>query len=165
VVETWAISFCVAESTATAVTVLPARKLAMSTNLGLFETVPNDYLGFGIGTAFDPKRVPSILGLKKEDVSRLASVSVKSVRYDDAIPEQMRDRLEEIANTINMVAQAFDGDVEKTVAWFRARNPMLGDVSPKEMIRLGRYERLRKFILNAMMERVASQKQAGERVH
>lgn len=137
----------------------------MSPSLGLFETVPNDYLGFGIGSSFDPKRVPSVLGLKKEDVSRLASVSVKSVRYDDAIPEQVRDRLEEIANTINMVAQAFDGDVEKTVAWFRARNPMLGDVSPKEMIRLGRYERLRKFILNAMMERMASQQQASANVH
>lgn len=137
----------------------------MSSTLGLFETVPNDYLGFGIGSSFDPKRVPNVLGLKKEDVSRLASVSVKSVRYDDAIPEQVRDRLEEIANTINMVAQAFDGDVEKTVAWFRARNPMLGDVSPKEMIRLGRYERLRKFILNAMMERVASEKQVGAKVH
>lgn len=126
--------------------------------LGLFETVPEDYLKFGLGTAFDAKQVPKILGLKKEDVSRLASVSVKSVRYDEAIPEQVRERLEEIANTINMVAQAFDGDVEKTVAWFRARNPLLGDVSPKDMIRLGRYERLRKFIINAMTERAATRR-------
>ncbi|MCZ7560467.1 MAG: MbcA/ParS/Xre antitoxin family protein [Burkholderiaceae bacterium] len=100
-----------------------------------------------------------MLGLNKEDVSRVASVSVKSVRYDDAIPEQVRDRLEEIANTINMVAEAFDGDIEKTVAWFRARNPMLGDVSPRDMIRLGRYERLRKFIIHAMSDRVAAQQQ------
>ena len=54
-----------------------------------------------------------------------------------------------------MVAKAFDGDVDKTTAWFRARNPMLGDVSPRDMIRLGRYERLRKFIINAMMERIS----------
>ena len=77
------------------------------------------------------------------------------MRYDDAIPEQMRERLEEIASTINMVAKAFDGDADKTSAWFRARNPMLGDVSPRDMIRLGRYERLRKFVINAMMERVS----------
>ena len=127
--------------------------------MGLFETVPMDYLNFGVGAAFDAKRVPNVLGLKKEDVSRLASVSVKSVRYDDAIPEQVRERLEEIANTINLVAQAFDGDVDKTVAWFRARNPLLGDVSPKDMIRLGRYERLRKFIINAMTERAAAQRE------
>lgn len=127
----------------------------MSPGFSLFDTVPDDLLHFGHGDSFDAKRVPSLLGLKKEDVSRLASVSVKSVRYDDAIPEQMRERLEEIASTINMVAKAFDGDAEKTSAWFRARNPMLGDVSPRDMIRLGRYERLRKFIINAMMERVS----------
>ena len=127
----------------------------MSPGFNLFDTVPDDLLHFGHGDSFDAKRVPSLLGLKKEDVSRLASVSVKSVRYDDAIPEQMRERLEEIASTINMVAKAFDGDAEKTSAWFRARNPMLGDVSPRDMIRLGRYERLRKFIINAMMERVS----------
>jgi hypothetical protein len=120
--------------------------------LGLFSTVPEDFLQFGRGEAFDAKRVPSVLGLKKEDVSRLASVSVKSVRYDDAIPENVRERLEEIGNTVNWVAQIFEGDAEKTVAWFKARNPLLGDVSPRDMIRLGRYERLRKFIINAMMD-------------
>ena len=130
-----------------------------SMNMGLFETIPADYLKFGQGPSFKPKRVPELLGLKKEDVSRLASVSVKSVRYDDAMPEQVRERLEEIANTVNLVADAFEGDVEKTVAWFRARNPLLGDVSPKEMIRLGRYERLRKFIINAMIERRGSQRE------
>lgn len=119
---------------------------------GLFGTVPEDHLRFGRGQSFDAKRVPAVLGLKKEDVSRLAAVSVKSVRYDDAIPENVRDRLEEIANTVNLVAQVFEGDVEKTVAWFKARNPLLGDVSPRDMIRLGRYERLRKFIINAMMD-------------
>lgn len=125
----------------------------MTPQFSIFDSVPNDLFHFGSGAAFDAKRVPSLLGLKKEDVSRLASVSVKSVRYDGAIPEQMRDRLEEIASTINMVGQAFGGDTEKTTLWFLARNPMLGDVSPRDMIRLGRYERLRKFIINAMMDR------------
>jgi len=127
----------------------------MNHGIGLFDTVTNDPLRFGIGSSFEPKRVTEALGLKKQDVSRLASVSVKSVRYDDAMPEQMRERLEEIAQTVNLVAQMFDGDAEKAVAWFKARNPMLGDVSPREMIRLGRYERLRKFIVNALLERTS----------
>lgn len=125
----------------------------MNANFGLFNTVPDDVLHFGRGQEFIPKRVPELLGLKKEDVSRLSSVSVKSVRYDENMPEQMRDRLEEIANIINMVAAEFDGDAEKTASWFKARNPLLGDVSPRDMIRLGRYERLRKFIINALIER------------
>ena len=38
--------------------------------------------------------------------------------------------------------------------------PLLDDVSPRDMIRLGRYERLRKFIIHAMTERVANQRAA-----
>jgi hypothetical protein len=118
----------------------------------LFDSVPNDYLGFGHGAGFNAKGVQSFLGLKKDDISRLASVSTKSVRFDEAMPEPVRERLEEIAQAINLVAKVFDGDVDKTVTWFKARNPLLGDISPRDMIRLGRYERLRKFILNAMIE-------------
>lgn len=118
----------------------------------LFDSVPDDYMQFGRGTGFNAKAVQGFLNLKKEDISRISSVSPKSVRFDEAMPEPVRERLEEIAQTINLVARVFEGDVEKTVAWFKARNPLLGDVSPRDMIRLGRYERLRKFIVNAMLE-------------
>jgi len=120
--------------------------------LSLFDSVPEDYLHFGAGDQFRAKEVQGFLGLNREDVARIAAVSGKSVRFDDAMPEPVRERLEEIAQTINMVAGVFAGDVNKTVAWFKARNPLLGDVSPRDMIRLGRYEKLRKFIINAMME-------------
>ena len=55
------------------------------------QTGPPDFFKFGLGDAFDAKKVLQVLGLKKEDVSRLASVSVKSVRYDDAMPLQVRE--------------------------------------------------------------------------
>jgi len=124
------------------------------TPIGLFDNIADDVLQFGIGSSFNAKKVPELLNLKREDISRIASVSVKSVRYDHAIPDQMKERLEEIANTINMVAKVFDGNVEKTCAWFRVKNPLLGDVSPRDMIRLGRYERLRKFIISAMSKNI-----------
>lgn len=127
----------------------------MQAGIGFFDTIPPDVMQFGQGGAFVPKKVPELLDLKKEDVSRLSGVAFSSVRYDDAIPAPMRERLEELANTINMVATLFAGDANKTAAWFKARNPMLGDISPRDMIRLGRYERLRKFIINAMNERNA----------
>ncbi|HNV61137.1 MAG TPA: hypothetical protein PKH72_15930 [Rhodoferax sp.] len=125
----------------------------MNTGLGLFDAVPPDVMNFGQGVAFEPRKIPDLLGLKNEDVSRLSGVSVSSVRYDENMPQQMHERLEEIGVTINMVASMFSGDVNKTATWFRTRNPMLGDVSPRDMIRLGRYERLRKFIINAMTQR------------
>ena len=73
-----------------------------------------------------------------------------AVRYDNYVPEPVRVRLEEIAETINLVTRQFNGDAAKTAAWFNARNPLLGDASPCDMIRLGRYQRLRSFIMQAM---------------
>jgi hypothetical protein len=48
-----------------------------------------------------------------------------------------------------LVAEYFKGDLEKTALWFKIDNPMLGDVSPREMIRAGRFKKLIKFIYNA----------------
>lgn len=131
----------------------------MPAAIGLFDTVANDAFHFGHGSQFNPKLVASTLGFQKQDVSRIARVSVKSVRYDEKIPVEVRDRMEEIAQTANLVAQAFEGDVERTVTWFRTANPLLGDIAPRDMIRMGRYERLRKFIINAMLERQADGRQ------
>lgn len=122
--------------------------------INLFRNIPDrDVLRFGQGAQFQPQRVSEFLGLRKVDVSRVADVSPKSVRWDDAIPAPVRDRMEEIAMTCNLVAEAFGGDAEKTALWFRAKNPLLGDVSPRDMVRLGRFDRLRKYIVNAVLER------------
>lgn len=119
----------------------------------LFRNLPDrDWVEFGEGDRFDAKKVYEWLSLKKSDVSRITDVAQASVRWDSAMPEIMRDRLEEIAVVINSVAQVFDGDLAKTALWFRTRNPMLGDVAPRDMIRLGRFDRLRRFIINAMTE-------------
>jgi hypothetical protein len=127
----------------------------MPAALGLFDNVARDAFHFGHGSQFNPKLVANTLGFQKEDVSRIAKVSVKSVRYDDKIPGEVLERMEEIGQTVNLVAQAFAGDVDKTVTWFRTANPLLGDIAPRDMIRFGRYERLRRFIINAMAERLA----------
>jgi Protein of unknown function (DUF2384) len=108
-----------------------------------------DLLGFGLGSAFQPKLVSDWLELSKIDVARATAASSKSVRYGADAPTVMRDQLEEIALTCNRVAQAFRGDTEKTAVWFKSRNPMLGNVSPRDMIRLGRFDRLRKFVISA----------------
>jgi predicted nucleotidyltransferase len=131
---------------------MPATEALTPKGFALFDTVPPDLMGFGLGSSFNAKSVQSFLSLKKEDVSRIADVSPKSVRFYEAMPEPVRERLQEMAITINWVARVFGGDADKTVAWFQTRNPLLGDISPKDMIRLGRFERLRKFILASLQE-------------
>lgn len=126
-----------------------------SMGVALFDTVPPDLMGFGLGSSFDAKSVQSFLSLKEEEVSRIADMASKSVRFDDDMPVSVRERLQDIAITINLVATFFGGDVDKTGTWFKTRNPLLGDISPRDMIRLGRFERLRKFIWLAMSDQMS----------
>lgn len=64
-----------------------------------------------------------------------------------------------VTGSCNMVAEVFDEDIEKTALWFKTRNPLLGDVSPRDMIRLRRFDRLRRFVLRAIADMAAARKQ------
>lgn len=110
-----------------------------------------DYLGFLPKSGEQPnyKRVTDFLDLDKAATAKIARVAKASVRYDAKIPRDLADRLEQIANIVNRVAVLFDGDMQKTALWFRTPNPMLGDVSPRDMLRMNRFKRLAKFVAEA----------------
>lgn len=109
-----------------------------------------DWLGFGHNTEFQPCRVAEWLDLSSADVVRLADIPGGAMSDDIANQAPARDRLTDIAAACNLVADIFAGDLEKTQKWFRTPNSMLGDVAPRDMIRLGRFDRLKKFILNSL---------------
>jgi hypothetical protein len=137
----------------------------MATFRNLFGTVPDrDYLGFWAKQVLNAREVVQFLDLDKRDVAKLAGVAPASVRFDQKIPNEVLDRLKEIANICGLVAQFFAGDVAKTALWFKTVNPLLGNISPRDMIRYGRYEKLRRFVMSAMEENAASQ-QAKARGH
>jgi hypothetical protein len=108
--------------------------------------------------------VADFLDLKKPDVAKVAGVAPSSVRFDQKIPREVFERLEEIANVCTLVAQFFGGDVAKTALWFRTRNPLLGDITPRDMIRFGRYEKLQQFVLDALNENPQAQGAASGEV-
>jgi predicted nucleotidyltransferase len=117
----------------------------------LFCTVADtDYLGFWAHETLNARAVARFLDLDKHDVAKVANVAPASVRFDGKIPKQVLDRLEEIANTCALVAQHFDGNVVKTALWFKTNNPLLGNIAPRDMIRHGRYERLQRFVVEAL---------------
>lgn len=119
-------------------------------NAQLFNTVSDqDYVGF---TKTGVKSVVKFLGLHNPEVSKATGQPKKSIRYDERMPHELQERLEEIGNIINLTASFFHGDLNKTSLWFKAKNPLLGDISPRDMICYGRYDKLRKFILNAVAE-------------
>lgn len=115
----------------------------------LFTTVPqHDYLGILKGN--DPKKVVEYLKLTQEDVAYATRIPKTSVRYDKKMPQELALRLQEIAVICELVAEYFKGDLEKTTLWFQINNPQLGNISPRDMIRIGRYQKLIKFIQNAL---------------
>lgn len=129
----------------------------------LFETVPRDALDFYKGEHLQAKSVADFLQLGNSEVAKLAGVAKSSVRFDHAIPKNMLERLEEIANICNMVAGFFEGDAKKTAMWFRVKNPMLGDISPRDMVRFGRYDKLRRFIVGAIADAHANSRARRDR--
>ncbi len=121
---------------------------------GLFATIPaKDYLLFWQSGRFQPQRVTRFLGLSKSEVAGLSGVAPSSVRFDGQIPRDLRDRLSEIAGTCTLVAEFLGGDATRTGLWFKTRNPLLGDLSPREMIVSGRYDELRRVVMDALEKR------------
>ena len=124
----------------------------MMPEASLFSTVPkNDYLSLFQGGRTDYKKVVELLDFSKTDVARASNVPRQSVRYDARIPKELEDRVREWAIAVANVASYFK-DPEKTALWFKIANPQLGNVTPRDMIRFGRFKKLHRFILNALSQ-------------
>ncbi len=125
----------------------------MSTNT-LFQSIPReDHLAL-----FDQKdrrlnsaRVAEFLRFNKKDVAFAVNIPVASIRYDEKIPKILEDRLHEWATAINLVSSFFK-DPHKTALWFKVPNPQLGNIAPRDLIRIGRAHRLLQFIQDALSE-------------
>ncbi|MFO1503559.1 MAG: antitoxin Xre/MbcA/ParS toxin-binding domain-containing protein [Steroidobacteraceae bacterium] len=117
----------------------------------LFQNIAGDPLNFWRGQALDLRKVRDFANLSNKDISRIAGVAPTSVRFDDKVPVEVREHMENIANVCNLVFEFFQDDV-KTKLWLQTPNPMLGNTSPKDMIRVGRYKKLMQFVSDALRE-------------
>lgn len=119
----------------------------------LFNTIPKeDPLSlFPKSGGTDYQKVVRLLDFKKKDVAKASQISIQSVRYDHKMPRELEERVREWALALSLVAQYFK-DEQKTVLWFKTTNPLLGNITPRDMIRVGRFKKLYLFILNALGE-------------
>ncbi len=119
----------------------------------LFRTVPEkDHLHLFNKGVPDGEKVVKLLNYKKADVSVAANVPVASIRYEPKkMPTELKERLTEWATALNLVAGFFK-DNDKTILWFCMPNPLLGGMSPRDMIRVGRFKKLLNFIQSALDE-------------
>lgn len=120
--------------------------------VALFNTVPDkDYLELFPAGQTDYRKVVRLLEFNKRDVARASNIRMQSVRYDQKMPKELEDRVREWAVALDMVAQYFK-DNQKALLWFKTPNPLLGDIAPREMMRVGRFRKLHRFIMNALDE-------------
>lgn len=119
----------------------------------LFRTIPEkDYLHVFNEGIVDGQRVVDLLNYKKADVSTATNVPISSIRYEpQKMPIELKERLTEWATALNLV-YAFFKDKDKTILWFSIPNPLLGDMAPRDMIRVGRFKKLLNFIQTALLE-------------
>jgi uncharacterized protein (DUF2384 family) len=96
-------------------------------------------------------RVKDILGFTKQDISKASGVPFGSIRFNGKVPAELTERVIEWATAIALV-HSFFKDETKTMLWFKVPNPMLGDVAPRDMIKVGRFTKLQKFIQTALEE-------------
>jgi uncharacterized protein (DUF2384 family) len=128
----------------------------MNTSAPLFRTVHSrDSLNFWASGALDYQKVRDFVGLDANDLARASGVAKSSIRFDDKTPREVREHLASAANICNLVFEFFNSDV-KTKLWLQTPNPMLGNASPRDMIRFGRYAKLLRFVTEAMEEGTVS---------
>lgn len=116
---------------------------------GLFDSIPADRMHFYHDGILDYEKIVRTLSLKKSDISAATSIKIPSIRYDSKMPKELELRLLEWATAINLVAEYFN-DQHKTMIWLKTPNPQLGDISPRDMIRIGRFKKLLSFIQTAL---------------
>ena len=113
--------------------------------------VPEDRFKLFHGSNIRGEKIVRLLKYKKREVSQASGISLNSIRYDQKMPQELAERLIEWATAINLVAGFFKNQ-DKTILWFDTPNPLLGEQTPRDMIRIGRSKKLIKFIRNALSE-------------
>ncbi len=112
--------------------------------------LPKDHLSLFKKNKPDYENIVDFLHLKRVDVAKATGLATSSVRFDGKIPQELSEILLQWAVLFNKVAEFFKGDVYKTNLWFNVPNPLLGNITPKDMIRLGRYKKLYSFVSQAI---------------
>lgn len=113
----------------------------------IFSNVPEgDLFGIKNDGSFNYQEAAKFLGMNKKAVAKAAGVSESSVRYDSRIPTDLKGFFMEIISVVTIVSNQFSQDKEKTQLWFSMPNPLLGGVTPLQMILLGKHKKLFKFI-------------------
>lgn len=94
-------------------------------------------------------KIKKVIDLTDNDFASATNFPVTSLKSGASkLPKDFLRILQDLGNGINLVAEAFNGDMKKVNLWFQIRNPQLGNISPRDMIKHGRFKKLLQHIHN-----------------
>ena len=120
--------------------------------MDLFNTVPKtEHMKFVCNEdgSVNPRELSDFLGLARADLAAIVGVSTDSVRFDDRMSIELREKIAQLANICEIVAGFFDGNQTKTKTWFVVENPCLNNRRPIEMIKSGEIRELGAMIIKS----------------
>jgi hypothetical protein len=117
----------------------------------LFSTAPSPILPIWDKTGkVNAQQLAKFLEFSKKEVASAARVGEHSFAYNQRLPKVVEERLLEWAAVMEMVAAFFNGNTVKTSLWFKLPNPLLGGIRPRDMIRVGRTDKLTRIVKDAL---------------
>jgi uncharacterized protein (DUF2384 family) len=66
--------------------------------------------------------------------------------------KQQSERVAKQAEALELVLEFFMGDKKRTMAWFTTPNPLLGNVEPLDLIRMGQADTVLRFVKTQLGE-------------
>lgn len=113
--------------------------LSIKNYLGLFDETGDPILD----------RMTEFLDISRKELADAFGLSIDQIR-PDRISDVARQRVRELAGTLEFVADIFSGDEEKALFWIKTPNPHFGGVSPRDLILRGRQRKVHSFVLAAI---------------
>lgn len=124
--------------------------MSLAIKESVFSSLPDDVCGLFENGLPNGKKVADILEFKRKDIAEAARLPESSIRFEtNRMPDELKDRMREWAIAINLVGNFFH-DPDKTHLWFQVSNPMFGNMTPKDMIRIGRFKKLLAYIQQSL---------------
>lgn len=94
------------------------------------------------------ERAVSLLDTSKKELAAALGLSFDQIRQE-RLTGKAKERVEQLATALELVAETFDGDLNKTLFWIRTPNFNFGGFTPRQLILKGKYKKVIDFIRSA----------------
>ena len=117
----------------------PSQSFGIKNHLGIFDENGDPVV----------EKMTKFLSISRKELAESFGLSPEQVR-PERMSETAKERIRELAGTLEFVAEIFHGETTKALFWVKTPNPHFGGVSPREMIIRGRQRKVQAFVLTAM---------------